>query len=74
MATTATPTATARRAPVTVVGVLDDAELAWRLRHENGAYAHVLMQREFAASLDALHDPAFSAAVADAYAGPLSTA
>ena len=33
-------------APVTVTGVLDDPELAWRLCEANGPYAHVLMLRE----------------------------
>ncbi len=45
-------------APVTVTGVLDDPELAWRLCEANGPYAHVLMLREFAASLDAYRDAA----------------
>ncbi len=46
------------RPPVTVEGVLDDPELAWTLCHDNGPYAHVLMLREFAASLDAYRDAA----------------
>jgi hypothetical protein len=45
-------------APVTVNGVLDDPELAWRLCEANGPYAHVLMLREFAASLDTYRDAA----------------
>jgi hypothetical protein len=49
---------TAPRTPVTVSGVLDDPELAWRLCREHGPYAHVLMLREFAASLDAYRDAA----------------
>jgi hypothetical protein len=48
----------APRAPVTVTGVLDDPELAWTLCEENGPYAHVLMLREFAASLDAYYEAA----------------
>lgn len=48
----------APRPPVTVSGVLDDPELAWRLCEANGPYPHVLMQREFAASLDAYKDAA----------------
>src|SRR4051812_33830142 len=44
--------------PVTVSGVLDDPELAWRLCETNGPYAHVLMLREFAASLDAYREAA----------------
>jgi len=48
----------APRAPVTVTGVLDDPELAWRLCETNGPYAHVLMLREFAASLDAYREAA----------------
>ena len=51
-------TSTAPRAPVTVSGVLDDPELAWRLCQSNGPYAHVLMLREFAASLDAYREAA----------------
>ena len=46
------------RTPVTVRGVLDDPELAWRLCEANGPYAHVLMLREFAASLDAYREAA----------------
>jgi hypothetical protein len=49
---------TVPRAPVTVSDVLDDPELAWRLCETNGPYAHVLMLREFAASLDAYRDAA----------------
>jgi hypothetical protein len=49
---------TVPRAPVTVTGVLDDPELAWRLCEGNGPYAHVLMLREFAASLDAYREAA----------------
>ncbi len=45
-------------APVTVTGVLDDPELAWHLCEANGPYAHVLMLREFAASLDAYREAA----------------
>jgi hypothetical protein len=45
-------------APVTVTGVLDDPELAWQLCEANGPYAHVLMLREFAASLDAYREAA----------------
>ena len=51
-------TSAAPRAPVTVSGVLDDPELAWRLCQANGPYAHVLMLREFAASLDAYREAA----------------
>ena len=57
MSTTAT-TDMAPRVPVTVTGVLDDPELAWRLCEANGPYPHVLMQREFAASLDAYREAA----------------
>jgi hypothetical protein len=46
------------RAPVTVSRVLDDPELAWRLCEANGPYAHVLMLREFAASLDTYREAA----------------
>lgn len=53
-----TTTTAVPRSPVTVDRVLDDPELAWRLCRENGPYAHVLMQREFAASLDAYRDAA----------------
>jgi len=53
-----TTTDTVPRAPVTVTGVLDDPELAWRLCETNGPYAHVLMLREFAASLDAYREAA----------------
>jgi hypothetical protein len=49
---------TVPRPPVTVSGVLDDPELAWRLCEANGPYAHVLMLREFAASLDAYREAA----------------
>jgi hypothetical protein len=45
-------------APVTVTGVLDDPALAWQLCEANGPYAHVLMLREFAASLDAYREAA----------------
>ena len=48
----------APRRPVTVSGVLDEPELAWRLCEMNGPYAHVLMLREFAASLDAYKEAA----------------
>jgi hypothetical protein len=48
----------APRAPVTVTGVLDDPEVAWRLCETNGPYPHVLMQREFAASLGAYREAA----------------
>jgi hypothetical protein len=48
----------APRTPVTVTDVLGDPELAWRLCETNGPYAHVLMLREFAASLDAYKDAA----------------
>ena len=54
----ATTTPVLPRAPVTVDGVLDDPELAWRLCEDHGPYAHVLMLREFAASLDAYRDAA----------------
>ncbi len=53
-----TTTELAPRRPVTVSGVLDDPELAWRLCETNGPYAHVLMLREFAASLDAYREAA----------------
>ena len=53
-----TTTDLAPRAPVTVDAVLDDPELAWRLCEQHGPYAHVLMLREFAASLDAYRDAA----------------
>jgi hypothetical protein len=49
---------TVPRAPVTVTGVLEDPELAWRLCESHGPYAHVLMLREFAASLDAYREAA----------------
>jgi hypothetical protein len=48
----------APRRPVTVHGVLDDPEAAWRLCEAHGPYPHVLMQREFAASLDAYKEAA----------------
>lgn len=49
----------APRRPVTVHGVLDDPELAWRLCEANGPYRHVLLSlREFAASLDAYKEAA----------------
>ena len=50
----------APRSPVTVTGVLDEPELAWVLCEANGPYAHVLMLREFAASLDAYREAARS--------------
>ena len=50
----------APRRPVTVHGVLDDPEAAWRLCETHGPYPHVLMQREFAASLEAYKDAARS--------------
>jgi len=51
----------APRRPVTVTGVLDDPELAWRLCETNGPYRHVLLSlREFAASLDAYKEAARS--------------
>ena len=53
-----TSTDTAPSTPVTVHGVLDDPEQAWRLCQANGPYAHVLMLREFAASLDAYREAA----------------
>src|SRR3954467_8730034 len=47
------------RRPVTVTGVLDDPELAWRLCEANGPYPHVLLSLpEFAASLEAYKDAA----------------
>src|SRR6187549_2301172 len=49
----------APRPPVTVSGVLDDPELAWRLCEANGPYPHVLLSLpEFAASLEAYKDAA----------------
>src|SRR5438552_18465281 len=48
----------APRTTVTVDAVLDEPELAWRLCEANGPFAHVLMLREFAASLDAYRDAA----------------
>ena len=53
-----TTTDLAPRPPVTVRGVLDDPELAWRLCETNAPYPHVLMQREFAASLGAYREAA----------------
>jgi hypothetical protein len=54
-----TTTDLAPRPPVTVSGVLDDPELAWRLCEANGPYPHVLLSlREFAASLEAYKDAA----------------
>ena len=53
-----TATHTVPRPPVVVERVLDDPELAWRLCETNGPYAHVLMLREFAASLDAYREAA----------------
>jgi hypothetical protein len=53
-----TTTDLAPRRPVTVHGVLDDPELAWQLCETNAPYPHVLMQREFAASLDAYKEAA----------------
>jgi hypothetical protein len=53
-----TSTDLAPRPPVTIRGVLDDPDLAWRLCEANGPYPHVLMQREFAASLDAYREAA----------------
>jgi hypothetical protein len=49
------------RPPVTVSGVLDDPEVAWRLCEANGPYRHVLLSlREFAASLEAYREAARS--------------
>src|SRR3954447_26730382 len=54
-----TTTDLAPRPPVTINGVLDDPELAWRLCEANGPYRHVLLSlREFAASLEAYKDAA----------------
>jgi hypothetical protein len=53
-----TATELAPRAPVAVDAVLDDPELAWHLCEQHGPYAHVLMLREFAASLDAYREAA----------------
>ncbi len=56
-----TTTDLAPRPPVTVDGVLDDPELAWRLCEQNGPYRHVLLSlQEFAASLRAYEDAARS--------------